>query len=257
MKIRAIVLCLLLIVSGALYSQTAITLGGNYWRATPDIQTPGWEDVKVSDGNMLGPYVNLRTGKWIIGGSLFVGNFHMQQEVQNYYYYPYYYYYYYYYYYPYYYTTGELVKQELTLKRTDVNLSFGYSITRNITVFGAMKNLKGKFTDFKVNGQSVELNDMEYKGTLFGGGVSGVLGLGRSSFFLFGSLAYLTGKITWPDDDKIEQNLASLTLGAGYRLSRELNLLVGYRSDAITGGDEDESYEKYRGITVSLGYTIQ
>jgi hypothetical protein len=67
----------------------------------------------------------------------------------------------------------------------------------------------------------------------------------------------VTGQITWPGDDKVDQNLASVTLGAGYRLSRELNLLVGYRSDAISGGDDDEAYEKYKGITVSLGYTIQ
>jgi hypothetical protein len=185
MKTRIIVLSLFLIGSGALFAQTAITLGGNYWRATPDIQTPGWEDVKISDGNMLGPYINLRAGKWVIGGSMFIGNFHMEQEV-SYDYYYYYYYYYPYYYYGYYpYTYGETVKEELTLKRTDVNLSLGYSVTRNITLFGAMKNLKGKFTDFKVNGNTVDsFQGTEYKGTMFGGGISGVIGLGQSHFFL-------------------------------------------------------------------------
>ena len=51
--------------------------------------------------------------------------------------------------------------------------------------------------------------------------------------------------------------LISSTLGAGYRLSRELNLLVGFRSDELKEGEDEGLLEKYNGVTVSLGYTIQ
>ncbi|MBN1782838.1 outer membrane beta-barrel protein [bacterium] len=261
------ILFVMLIVAVSVYSQSATTIGASYWRAKPDFEVGMFQDVEVSDGNMFGPYINFRSGKLVLGGSLYMGNFKMESSIND----PYYYYNPYYYYYGYYYNNinlipGDLTKVEVTLKRTDINVTVGYSLNNAVTVFGAMKNISEKLTDYKIGGHSIpDMDEIEYNGMLFGGGLSAVMVFPQSAFFLFGSAAYLAGNMTYKVGgeefdlgDAEKQKLLSFTVGAGYRLTPQLNLLVGYRGDSMKSGDEeDDAEEKYSGITVSLGYTIR
>jgi hypothetical protein len=256
---RFSVVVILIFAAALAFSQNATTIGASYWRATPEVKAGQFSDLDVSDGNMFGPYLNFRTGKLVLGGSLYVGNFEMSQD----------------------WDFGDLSsKMEFTLKRSDINVTAGYSLSNALTVFGAMKHFNSKLTDFQVNDLDIIDTDIdaEYGGNLFGGGLSGVANMGQSSFFLFGSAAYLAGTLEFEfksgssdyygyyyddeEDSKTEQDvkLTSATLGAGYRLSPNLNLLVGYRVDSLIGEeneDNEKTEEKYNGITVSLGYTMR
>jgi len=198
MKKYALVL-MLAVFAAAGFSQSAFTIGGNYWRASPDFEFDMYQDTDMGDGNMIGPYINYRFGKLIFGGSLFFGNFKLSREVDAEDYFDPYDYYDWYYWGDYYNQIDlESVKMEATLKRMDINGTIGYSVIRPVTVFAAFKSINSKLTDYKINGEDEEdIDDFEYSGILIGGGISGVAVFPQSPFFLFGSFAFLTGSLTY------------------------------------------------------------
>lgn len=239
MKLKSgwIALLMAVVVAGSLFSQTGVTIGANYWNAKPDLGLGLESGVKLNSMHMYGPYVNVRSGKFSFGGSLFIGTLKIE--------------------------ASDIYDYEVSLKRSDINVSLGYSIFRGVTLFGAIKTFTNKLEDWKINGQSIgDDPENQEKGLLYGGGLSGVLPFSNSPLFLFGSLAYLTGSVTYEGDVAdvdYDRALLSFTGGIGYRMSPQLNLLVGFRSDA-TGDpeeNEEENLEKYRGIIVTLGYTLK
>ena len=104
----------LIVVTGSLQAQTAVTIGGHYWYAQPDVKGGTFGNVEASPGNMFGPYLNLRVGKLALGTSMFFGTFNYDYKDLGF---------------------------EFDLKRTDLNFSVGYSVARRITIFGAVKSL--------------------------------------------------------------------------------------------------------------------
>jgi predicted porin len=243
---------LVLALAGISFAQSSTTLGISYWRATPDLKLGFGDDAEMSAANFYGPYGSIRMDKLSIGASYLMGKFNLTNG------------------------SGD-EKMEAALKRNDLNLQLGYSITPAVTIFGALKNIKGKLGDWTYGGESIgDYMDVkaEYSGTLVGGGLSAVMAFPDSKAFLFGSAAYLTGKIKWDievtadysyykamadDDDNADDektNIITITAGAGYRLSPQLALLVGYRIDNMGSGDDTDNYEKYKGVTASLGYTF-
>jgi hypothetical protein len=241
-----------------LQGQTALTIGGNYWHAQRTMSGDYYEDLESKPGNMIGPYVNLRMGKLIIGGSMFIGTFTETSEDND--------------------------EYEVDTKRNDLNLSVGLALTPGLNVFFAMKRMTMKGTDedvtfywpgyyywYYAEGE-VEYNE---EGTLYGGGLSGVIRFPQSSLFLFWSGAYLKGTrkcettVTIegeeldPDEFEPETSLIAFSGGIGYQASSNITLLIGYRGDILNSkwewesGDETDAKENYKGITATLAYTIR
>ncbi len=239
--LRLLSLYAILIITSQAFSQNALTIGGSYWKATPDINLAG-SDATISGGHFYGPYANLRFGKVLLGGSLFLGSYQMEEEAGN-----------------YYDDYGNLLPYDINFdtKRTDINGTLGFSIVRGISLFAAIKSLNNTFE----YADPIMSLTWSAKGIFYGGGISGVLNISNSPVFLFASIAYLTGKVKmeleeFDATEEFDQNMASLTLGGGFRISPNLHILVGYRSDAMGEGDEEEYYDKFRGVTASLGYVI-
>lgn len=239
-------------------TKTAFTIGGNYWHAQRGFSGEYWGDVKSKAGDMVGPYVNLRIGKWLLGSSMFFGAFSESSEHNPYY--------------------------NLDSKRSDLNFSLGYSIISNLNVFVAAKNLSfnGKDDDYSYYDTNLGTNiwhaerELENKGTMYGGGASGVFRFSRSPLFVFWSAAYLTGNIKtsdkvyvenqvidfWGGDFKADNELTALSGGIGIQTNAGISVLVGYREDLLKfniseSGTDWGGKETLKGITVTLAYTLQ
>lgn len=239
MKVRSLIAAVLLClaVAGPALGQgrSVLTLGANYWKAD-------WNIEGIKPGHMFGPYVNLRSGKLTLGGSLFTGSY-KPDEAEN------------------------VFGDDMNLKRTDLNLSIGYNLGRYFNVFGAFKNtrytLKGTMQTLVYDMwtetwllEDVDV-DEEFKCSYLGGGGSLVFPITNSPLFLYGSGAYLAAQ----EDDWAD--ITTLTFGVGFKVSPQVTLMAGFRSDVygeIEGSDlEDDGAEKEKmqGFTASLAYTLR
>jgi len=186
------VICLMLLGTGLLHAQRAVTLGAHYWRANFEFSSEGVEDYSVT-GNMFGPYLNLRYGRLSLGSSIFMGSFDNSGDYYD-----------------------------SVMKRTDMNFSAGLSLTRGLNIFGALKRIKLEEEYSDVWGESY---DFESTGTLYGGGLSLFFPIGLSPFFLTGSAAYLT------DPDDVFYDITAITISIGYHNRSGITAMVGYRAD--------------------------
>lgn len=240
MKVKLLFLWVLILLSTSsiciLHAQTAVTIGANYWNATMDYGGTGLEEIglEIEPGNMFGPYLNLRLGKAVLGTSMFFGEFNFE--------------------------FGDLFLSDISfsVKRTDMNFSLGYNLSRNVNVFGAYKlmKLKGEstFIDFWGQPQTYSVED-EF--AYAGGGLSLMLPFADSPLFAFGSAAYLTyvGEEEGEDEEVTEiADIKAITAGLGFYSRSGLSIMVGYRAD-FSG--EGEGEEKIHGIMATLAYTIR
>ena len=239
-KVIAIVLCVLGLVAGSVFAQssTVFSIGASYWRAALEYDQRAlaeeFGDMSIDPGNLFGPYLNIRMGKLVLGGSMFVGSFNVDY--------------------------GSLledygVTSDMKIKRTDLNFSVGYSLARNLTLFGAYKDMtyktEGTFTyqdSWSGTSQTITEED-EQKGSFVGGGLSLILPFSGSPLFAYGSAAYLAAN----NDDWAD--ITTVTLGLGVSLQSNLSAMVGYRVDAM--GDNQKDQEKIKGVTATLAYTIR
>lgn len=230
-------------VAGSLMAQsgTVVTIGGNYWNAT---MKPGEaSDLDAKAGHLFGPYISLRTGRLSFGGSWFFGNWDYSED-----------------------------QYEYKIKRSDLNLSLGLSLNRNLTLFGAYKILKLKSEfgseEYDIDTQENTWWNMPY----FGGGLSLTVPFPNSPLFLFGSGAYLVNakdemEVTEVDpyteeeatyDVKVDDKITTFTVGLGYRMRSGVSLLAGYRGDIHKSGEEDEDNNlKINGLILTLAYTLR
>jgi hypothetical protein len=252
-KTLAAAACIILAAACArAQTQPVFTVGGTLWHAKPSYSGDLYEDVTARAGNMIGPYLNVRMGNWLLGASMFFGSFKIEEEFDE----------------------GDF---EIDMKRNDLNFSLGYSVAKNLSLFGAVKNISvaGDQTDtfeyddgYYYNEIDVE-TEMKNKGTLFGGGASTVFQFENSPLFLFGSAAYLTGTLKssfiqtvdgeeyYDYDEDVDRTLISWNMGIGYRAPSGLSLLLGYRGDTTTGADMDEGKENISGIMATVALTLQ
>ena len=223
-----------LMLTGMVYSQTGITIGGNYWHPKIGIaSTNSNDEIELGSGSLYGPYVNFRFNKFTLGGSLFVGSMDVDLI--------------------------DLIGYKYTYKRSDVNVQLGFNIYKGLAIFGAIKNAKTKYDDIQDEFGTNYGASQEDKITLYGGGVSLSIPLSTSPVFLYGSFALLTGEqeSDWYENAKVDVGLASLSFGLGYRATPQLYLLGGYRSDALANSETDDTAETYKGLMFSLGYSIK
>jgi predicted porin len=243
----ASLLCLL--VAGAVFAQsnTVVTIGGNYWRGVMKMDAGTGDSENSKAGNLFGPYISVRFDKLSLGGSWFFGNWDFSQE--NY---------------------------TAKLKRSDLNLSLGYSLNSNLSIFGAYKILKltteigSDLLDIKTRDNTVW--NMPY----VGGGLSLTYPFPNSPLFLFGSGAYLvnakkemevTGYDEWTGDEytfkqEVKDKITTFTVGLGYRLESGISVLAGYRGDIHSSGDDSDNSDdsgnlKINGLIVTLAYTLR
>ncbi len=232
-----------LAVAGSVMAQsgTVVTIGGNYWNAT---MKPGEaSDMDAKAGHLFGPYISLRMDRLSFGGSWFFGNWDYSEDDFSY-----------------------------KIKRSDLNLSLGLSLNRNLTLFGAYKVLKLKEAfeseEWDIDADENTMWDMPY----IGGGLSLTFPFPDSPLFLFGSGAYLVNakdemKVTGVDPfleeeysytQKVDDKITTFTVGLGYRMQSGISLLAGYRGDIHKSGEEDEDNNlKINGLILTLAYTLR
>ena len=223
--VLSVVICLMLLGTGLLQAQTAVTLGAHYWRANFEFSSEGDNEYSVT-GNMFGPYLNLRYGRLSLGSSIFMGSFDASGD-----------------------------DYDDIMKRTDMNFSLGLSLTRGLNVFGAIKRIKVEEEYSDIWGNSI---DFEVSGTLYGGGLSLFFPIGLSPFFLTGSVAYLTDPGDLDDNDILEEgegdfyDITAITISIGYHDKSGITAMVGYRADY-----HSESEAQIAGILATLAFTIR
>ena len=210
-------------------SYTEVTVGGHYWYAAPDYKGEAFKRIKVGSGNMVGPYLSLRKGRFTLSTSILMGTFKWDYTVYNF---------------------------NLNIKRNDLNFMAGYSLSPRFTIFGAIKNLSLK--------GNRDLNKFESKKRLYGGGVSSILPFLHSSFFLYGSAAYLYGTEKTTEFISVEKEnvytynehsntgIAALTFGLGFRASSGLTITGGYKVDL-----SNKIEKRIQGIMATATYAIR
>lgn len=257
-------LCALTVFPLIAQNQTILTIGGNDWYAQRKLSGDYYSngEIESKSGNMIGPYLNLRIGNVILGGSAFWGTFsesnknHLEHSIDYY---------------------------NIPAKRTDLNGSLGYSIVNqprfSFTLFGAVKtmNMKRDYTATYTDAQNVEWDtDGKYDetGTLLGGGASCVIRFPESPVFIFGSASYLQGnrhfKSTTSYDDEVldwlsfdekgTATLSALSGGIGFQTNSNISILVGYRADIFNFKFNDTKAtgkEKLGGLSVTAAYTFR
>ncbi|NQT24288.1 hypothetical protein HQ585_02925 [candidate division KSB1 bacterium] len=249
MRVKAIVLVLFVVmVAGSVLGQssTVITIGGNYWRGSSDFYMGDEEISKAA--NMIGPYLSMRFGNITLGGSVFWGTWDLSDDFAD--------------------EMGDAFDNVVVKdKRQDMNFSLGYSISKNLSIFGAYKSLKieneiafdvtGYYYNYYngywgyIDDSYDETTEETYK--FMGGGASMLFPFTNSPLFLYGSLSYL-----FAQDEDIK-DLFGYTFGAGMFSKSGLTLMVGYRAETFKADDEIEGSEdwKINGITATLAYTIR
>jgi hypothetical protein len=216
----------------------AVTIGGSYWRGAFETQSLVTDKTETKAGNLIGPFLNIRFDKWTLGSSMFFGSYDFSEKSEGF---------------------------TWKLKRSDLNLSLGYSVTPMLTLFGAYKNLK--FTDEYsldaagyydpdtgewISGESYSQTD-EASGSFFGGGASVLFPFQNSPFFLYGSGAYLKA-----GDSEKWNDIVAWTAGLGLHNESGLSLTVGYRMDKHLDKESSNSEAlKIGGITATLAYTLR
>ncbi len=234
-KILMGILLVLLATAQVFGQKTIITIGGSYWRGGMEYEMEGNKETKAS--NMIGPYLNIRMGKMILGGSMFFGTWDWSKELEDW---------------------G--AEGEDKVKRTDLNLSVGYSIHRNISLFFAFKNLKMKEEyDFTYHdywyGDMQWVGDDESSGTFMGGGASLMFPFSRSPFFIFGSIAYLVN--SGGDEMYKDINLLAYTAGLGISSRSGLSVMAGWRADEFQSKEDEDEPLKINGIMATVAFTIR
>jgi hypothetical protein len=223
------VLILLTVCAGPVLSQgMVLTFGGSAWYTQPTYSGDYFTGLKSDPSVMLGPYLNLRLGDLVLGGSLYFGKSNMN-----------------------YYNTETNEKSfDMGVSRGDMNLTLGISLVKNLTVFGAIKFLYSTGEkDFSSDGFPYKWK-IEDTGVMFGGGLSAVVRVPNSPVFLFGSGALLIGTMsstysisytgydyygdTYKETAKPTNVLISGNGGLGIQASPNISLLLGYRIDVRT-----------------------
>ncbi|MBN1999606.1 hypothetical protein JW935_18775 [candidate division KSB1 bacterium] len=283
MRFKLMCFVVIFVLSAVVIAQekTIFTIGGSYWNAAY-----AWEDedgnslYEIDPGNNFGPYLSVSRGKLNLGVSYMIGKYPISSIIDS---------------------KGKKVEldNEINMTRGDLNVTVGYRAHRFINLFVGLKRLNWSFEveesftvpdnydyydyyDYYNYGSQTTTYNIKMKdtqsGLLFGAGASGVVPLGRSGLYLFGSLAYLGGKLEEKteisgmpfsiDSDQepvdISTGLVALNVGLGYRWPNGLGVNVGYRGDLIqqttTDEETDEDYINYtrvQGVNVTLSYTIR
>ena len=242
-------------VSALAQTKPVVTIGGSVWNAKSEFEGDAYEGMKADAGTWVGPYLNIRMGKILLGTSMYFGKIPLKIG------------------------TGGSEDVSIDLSRSDLNFSLGYSILNNLNAFFAVKNAKikgdktipftlGEYEDF---GNLIYYDTkwkLENKGTLFGGGLSGTYRFPQSPIFLFASFALLKGTMnsngswTYQNEDIVPSNekdmdvtLKSFNGGLGFQTGSGISILVGYRGENSSG--EGGGEEKVNGIMATLAYTLR
>ena len=258
MTIRFILAFCIVALPSMARTRPAITIGGNYWYAQRDLSGEYWTDIKSKAGNMFGPYASIRLGKWLFGSSMFFGTF-SEYGIHD-----------------------ELYERKYSFanKRSDLNFSLGYAIHNRVNVFAALKNLSFNADEEERSTYDID-GDTWYgkrkivdKGTMFGGGASGLFRSSKSPLFLYWSAAYLIGSRTTSDrvtsvegqtvdyspDFKTDNSITALSAGIGIQTRAGITVLAGYRADILNFKTDTQNMngkENLNGVSITLAYTLR
>jgi len=258
----------LLLLMGSAIGQnaTTYTVGAGVWMPGYALVYTGslddMEDYELGSGTYFGPYLAVNHGRWNFGASLLVGTLSPDDK--------------------------EMLWEGYEAKRTDLNLTVGYRVISTSSVsgnlFAGLKYVKETATSdnwlwsvYTVDTwefiQWYDEYDATSSGTLYGAGASLVVPFGTSSFYAYGSMAYLMGSMelennlgpteynpegysSW--DESYDLHLFALTAGIGYRFPDGIGLNLGYRGDLFGQDDADEAdySQRLSGIVLNASYTF-
>lgn len=258
----------LLLLMGSAIGQnaTTYTVGAGVWMPGYALVYTGsqddMEDYELGSGTYFGPYLAVNHGRWNFGASLLVGTLSPDDK--------------------------EMLWESYEARRTDINLTVGYRVISTSSVsgnlFAGLKYVKETATSDNWLWSAYTVDTWEFiqwydeydatsSGTLYGAGASLVVPFGTSSFYAYGSMAYLMGSMelennlgpteynpegysSW--DESYDLHLFALTAGIGYRFPDGIGLNLGYRGDLFGQDDADEAdySQRLSGIVLNASYTF-
>ncbi len=244
MLINGLVLLFILInKSGYCQFIKRFNIGVQYWRASQNYYHEQL-GVNIADhpGNQLGPTLSLQAGSLTVGTSMFFGSFDWSISMND-----------------------DLV--EMNIQRNCIDFFLGLNYVDYFDFFVMVKNLS-----FEGEKSHADLDNRDYrtkvedKGTLFGGGFSGIYIFPQSPLFTFISATYSRGSMRTAftqylkdvqiDESsnkwKYDSNNISVMLGVGYQLSNGFSIRFSYRRDT---SNKTAGELRFRGLLLTLSYT--
>lgn len=236
---------LFVLINKAGYGQLIkrINIGVQYWKANQNYYHERLgANIANLPGNLLGPTLSLHAGGLTLGTSMFFGSFDWSMTLDD-----------------------HLV--EMSIQRNCIDFFFGLNYEEYFDFFIMVKNLS-----FEGEKSYTELENRDYrtkvedKGTLFGGGFSGIYVLPRSHLFIFTHATFSYGPMRTaltqylkdvPIDEssdkwEYDSNNISVILGLGYQLNNGFSIRFSYRRDT---SNKAVGELRFRGWLLTLGYT--
>jgi len=223
--------------------QNVITLQANFWQAGPSLKGEGFEGITVDASPTVGPFLEVRLGRLMLGSSIYFGrhDWHFNETSET-----------------------------MSMRRNDFHFRLGYGFSPQVYAFAAVKWLR-----FYGTAPELTLYDefdtpftgeyqLDYGGTLAGGGLTAMMNFPDSPIFLHWMAMYLGGTVnmkttvTEPGfasvetNDKIQDGITEIEIALGYRLESGLRFMAGYRA-AFSGQVRGE--ESVQGIFASVGFS--
>lgn len=223
-KILKLVIIVFLSINGSADCQffKRVNIGAQYWRASQNYYHEGLGiNIAEQAGNLLGPDLSLQFGKIAVGSSMFFGSFSWLMEGVN-------------------------APIEVNVQRNQINFSLGLVYMEDINFFITVQNLsfEGEKSHSDLENRDYRTN-VEDKGTLYGGGFSGVYMFPQSNVFALTYASYSLGHMKtvltqYLKDTPIDElggnweyhsDALSVMLGLGYQFDTGINILLSYRQD--------------------------
>ncbi|MBN2029378.1 hypothetical protein JW824_03970 [bacterium] len=221
-----------------------VNIGVQYWKASQNYYHERL-GVNVADcpGKLLGPTLSLQAGGLTMGTSMFFGSFNWPIIVND-----------------------NLV--EMNLQRNYIDFFLGLNYEEYFDFFIMVKNLslegEKSYTDLENRDYRTKVED---KGTLFGGGFSGIYVFPQLPVFMLTSATYSFGSMRtaltqylkdvpvdeFSDNWQYDSNSVSVMLGMGYQFNNGFSIRFSYRRDTSHRNTAGEL--RFRGWLLTLSYT--
>ncbi|MBN2416603.1 hypothetical protein JXO52_12225 [bacterium] len=245
MKYRTIILlfvCLAFIVSGGeSFAQNSISITGDIMLSSSTMTGDEFTGISVDAAGIFGSSFTLVYERIVLGGAFLLGDFQWNYDDFD---------------------------QHHSTRRQDFTFHIGYEMSRNLYLFAGAKQPRwnGTGKDFWLTDPpdvyQADYN-INYDGTLWGGGLAAVMQFPGSPFFLKWSAAYYSGTLEinksadnvtfegYPKDHSTA--ITDIFVGLGYRFEAGFGIVIGYKA-AFAG--EKEGEERNHGVMTSFFYDI-
>ncbi len=219
-----------------------VNIGAQYWRASQNYYNGGLGvNIAEQAGNLFGPDLSLQFGKIAVGSSMFFGSFNWSMA-------------------------GVDAPIEVHVQRNQINFSLGLVYVEDVNFFITVQRLsfEGEKSPSDLENRDYRIN-IEDKGTLYGGGFSGIYMFPQTTVFMLTYISYSMGHMKTvrtqylkdtPIDDfsgnrEYDSDALTVMIGLGYQFDTGINILVSYREDVNKKGTGEL---KLDGVILTFSY---